>query len=305
VVDPWYLSTIAYIGYSLIILFVVIYIVIKINRIKIKNLEHRKNELAKLVFQRTQDLLKEKEKTEELLKQSETAKTELKAANDLKSQLLSVAAHDLKNPLQAILGYEFIIREDFKMSDEEWAMVNSIFQSAKMMLSIITDILESAAASSAKLELKFEPMKMADLIRESIKNNKARLNQKNQKVIEELDEEAVASIDKIWFKEAIENLMSNAIKYSPMGKTIWIKVRKNEKTIRISVIDEGPGLTDNDKKKLFNKFQRLSARPTGGETSTGLGLYIVKDIVEKHNGKVYAESTPGQGSEFIIELPVS
>ncbi len=100
----------------------------------------------------------------------------------------------------------------------------------------------------------------------------------------------------------MDNLVSNAIKYSPLGKTIWVTVQRQGPIVQFRVRDEGPGLTDDDKKKLFGKFQRLSALPTDNESSTGLGLSIVKQIVEMHNGQVWAESEAGQGSTFIIEL---
>jgi signal transduction histidine kinase len=105
-------------------------------------------------------------------------------------------------------------------------------------------------------------------------------------------------------KEVVENLIGNAIKYSPHEKTIWVSVSRYDKDkVRFSVKDEGQGLTEEDMKKLFGKFQRLSARPTGGESSTGLGLSIVKKLVEMHGGKIWAESEGrNKGATFTVEL---
>jgi signal transduction histidine kinase len=122
----------------------------------------------------------------------------------------------------------------------------------------------------------------------------------------------------------VENLLSNAVKYSPPHTSIWLSVeslstpngQQNETTqndaeqgdwvkgLRISVRDEGPGFQDAEKHKLFGKFARLSAQPTGGEDSTGLGLSIVKKMVEAMNGKVWCESEAGKGATFIVELPL-
>jgi light-regulated signal transduction histidine kinase (bacteriophytochrome) len=93
-----------------------------------------------------------------------------------------------------------------------------------------------------------------------------------------------------------------AVKYSPERRSIWVSVRRNGQAVRIEVRDEGPGLTDTDKTRLFGRFQRLSARPTGGETSTGLGLSIVKHLVELHGGTVRAENGPEHGARFTITI---
>ncbi|MBK9249385.1 MAG: sensor histidine kinase [Ignavibacteria bacterium] len=98
-------------------------------------------------------------------------------------------------------------------------------------------------------------------------------------------------------------MLSNAVKYSPHGKNVYIAVSKSDSTCRISIKDEGPGISDQDKLKLFGKFQRLTAKPTGGEHSTGLGLSIVKKFVEMMRGRVWCESKLGEGAEFIVELP--
>jgi signal transduction histidine kinase len=104
----------------------------------------------------------------------------------------------------------------------------------------------------------------------------------------------------------LDNLISNAIKYSPTGKTIWLRTQAvpEKKRVLFEVRDEGLGFTEDDKSKMFGKFQRLSARPTAGESSTGLGLSIVKQIVELHGGAVYAHSEGrNKGAVFIVELP--
>jgi signal transduction histidine kinase len=105
--------------------------------------------------------------------------------------------------------------------------------------------------------------------------------------------------------EIFDNLVSNAVKYSPQGRNIYVRVARQAENVLIAVQDEGPGLSEDDKAKLFGKFTRLSARPTAGEHSTGLGLSIVKRMVEAMNGKVWCESELGKGATFIVELPRS
>jgi signal transduction histidine kinase len=109
--------------------------------------------------------------------------------------------------------------------------------------------------------------------------------------------------DEARLRDSIDNLVTNAIKYSPPGKPILIAVRRQNDQVTVSVTDEGPGLTPEDRSKLFRKFQRLSPQPTAGESSTGLGLSVTKEIIEMHGGTIRVESEPGKGSTFTIELP--
>jgi signal transduction histidine kinase len=107
-------------------------------------------------------------------------------------------------------------------------------------------------------------------------------------------------------REAIDNLVSNAIKYSPIGGKIALLITGDADYVRISISDEGPGLSPEDLDRLFGRFQRLSAKPTGGESSTGLGLSIVKRIIDMHGGEVNADSPgPGRGAIFTILLPAT
>ena len=104
--------------------------------------------------------------------------------------------------------------------------------------------------------------------------------------------------------QVLDNLVSNAVKYSPPGRNIFVRLNQAAEAIRCQVQDEGPGLSAEDQKKLFGKFARLSAKPTAGEPATGLGLSIVKKMVEAMNGRVWCESEPGQGATFVVEFPV-
>jgi signal transduction histidine kinase len=103
--------------------------------------------------------------------------------------------------------------------------------------------------------------------------------------------------------QILDNLISNAVKYSPYGKQVFLRVLSTTQLVRVEVQDEGEGISEEDMTKLFGKFTRLSARPTGGEHSTGLGLSIVKKMVEAMRGRVWCESVSGQGATFIVELP--
>ncbi len=117
-------------------------------------------------------------------------------------------------------------------------------------------------------------------------------------------ESIIAFVDESATMQVIDNIVSNAVKYSPRGKNIFISLQSSEDAVRVEVRDEGPGISKEDMQKLFGKFARLSAQPTGGEHSTGLGLSIVKKMVEAMNGRVWCESELGKGAAFIVELPI-
>ncbi len=279
------------------------FVILKTDQLKLNLLEKRKNRLEALVHQRTVDLLKEKEKVEYLLVKSEKAKMELQTANEIKTKLLDVAAHDLKNPLQSILGFEYLLKEQEDLSDDSKEMLDAIFRSSKKMLSIISDLLDTSSITSSDLKLRMRIENISAIIREVFYNNKYRALQKSQNIDLNLDDSIYANVDTVWFSKAIDNLLSNAIKYSEYDKNIWVSLLKDKNKILIKVRDEGPGISPDERKNLFSKFSKLSAKPTGGENSTGLGLYIAKDIVEKHNGEIEVETELNKGTTFIIKLP--
>ncbi len=225
-------------------------------------------------------------------------------ANAFKTELLGIAAHDLKNPLQVISGFASLIQEA-KTLDEAQSNARAIERSSERMLKLIKDLLETATLDSGKLELNKTSVNVAELLRAVAEHNRPNAEKKSQTISLDLDESAVADLDLERMREVFENLISNAVKYSPVGKQIQVRlVRTSETSVQVAVKDEGQGLTEEDKQKLFGKFQRLSARPTGGESSTGLGLSIVKQLVELHGGKVWAESEgKGKGATFFVELP--
>jgi signal transduction histidine kinase len=252
-------------------------------------------------------------------------------ANELKSRLLSIAAHDLKNPIQSILGFSSLIRESIDSSrlikkdekDNLQNMMDVVIGASDRMRKLIDDLLESSVIENG-IELHPQPTNLIDIARKSILASNVQAAFKSQTIhFESQGEDFIADIDSERMQQVFDNLVSNAVKYSPEKTTIQCilaryhpNVKKTERDPHLSFVpepclvfmvkDEGLGLTCDDLKKLFGKFQKLSARPTGGESSTGLGLSIVKQLVELHRGKVWAESEgKGKGSTFFVMIPSS
>jgi signal transduction histidine kinase len=112
-------------------------------------------------------------------------------------------------------------------------------------------------------------------------------------------------VDQLYLPRIVDNLVSNAVKFTERGGRVTVRVSSDDAWAIVEVSDTGPGLTDADMKRVFGKRERLSARPTNGEGSSGLGLYIVRQLVESHGGDVSVRSTPGMGANFVVKLPLA
>lgn len=260
-------------------------------RLRMRQGRQKERELMSLV----------KFKTEEL---TETIAA-LGKANESKSELLNMVAHDLKNPLQVISGYIELISRKSNPNEHIAKEIEYIQKSSHQMSDLIENILNSSIIDSGAIELKIRPIDLSKLSHFVVDAFQGSAEKKNQKIYAAIEPDIFIQGEKSRIREILENLISNAIKYSPIGKSIWYFLKKKDQNVQMVVQDEGPGLNDRDMKKIFGKFQRLSAKPTGGEPSTGLGLSIVKSLVELHQGKIKVESKPGAGAKFLVELPLS
>ena len=229
----------------------------------------------------------------------------LREASEMKSQLLAIAAHDMKNPLNAIREFARILKDEVGEESNHYDPLDLIHKSSDQMLHLVSTLLDSAALENGQITLEREPLDLNQLAAAVVRRNQKLAERKDQTLDLVLASgRAVVSADRSRILEAMDNLVNNAIKYSPPLRSISVAVRLDGATVRFIVEDEGPGFTEDDQSKLFRKFQRLSAQPTGGETSTGLGLAIVKQIIEMHDGRISLQSEPGRGSTFTIDLPL-
>ena len=225
------------------------------------------------------------------------ANAQLEEAAQTKSQFLQIVAHDLRNPLNALLQLaEFL--------PPEARDTGSIIRSTVCdMVEIIDSLLDISALESGTLKIHPTYGDLAEVVAEVVERNRVQAIRKQQNLILSAPEPCLGEFDRGRIRQSVDNLVSNALKFSPPGKCIRVSVRSVDDELRVEVEDEGPGLTASDQKRLFQRFQRLSAQPTAGESSTGLGLANARHLVELHGGRIGAESLgPGQGSRFWIEL---
>jgi signal transduction histidine kinase len=233
----------------------------------------------------------------------------LQRANGFKNEILGTVAHDLKNPLGVILGRTEMLTELIGAGSSKesiTAQVEHIRDATKRLTSMVDHLISDAMADAFDITIRREPVDIAALVSEVAEANKPSATNKQQVIAVSAPPDRFTMCDSDRMREAIDNLISNAIKYSPIGGKIALLVTHDDAHTVIRVTDEGAGLSPEDLGRLFGRFQRLSAKPTAGESSTGLGLSIVKRIIDMHGGKVIADSAgPGQGSTFAIVLPAA
>ncbi|MBF0318308.1 MAG: HAMP domain-containing histidine kinase [Nitrospirae bacterium] len=241
-----------------------------------------------------------------LVMQYSESERKLVELNDLKNKFLGIAAHDLRNPLASIRGFAELMIEGAtgQVNEEQKEFLSIIHDTASRMLSLLNNLLDVSVIESGRFELRLQKASLKELVSKSVRLNKMAAEGKGISIVENLSDVPEAEFDPERITQVVDNLLSNAAKFSPAGSTVTVTLREEGGNLYMGVRDEGPGISAEDKVKLFGEFQKLSARPTGGEKSTGLGLAIVKKIIQAHGGDITVESHPGSGAEFIFSIPI-
>jgi two-component system sensor histidine kinase/response regulator len=235
------------------------------------------------------------------------ARQRLRDMNDEKNEFLGIAAHDLRSPLTAIKGFSEEILAEPQMAREELVdAAQRIHDEAKRMVEMVQNLLDVNAIERGEVKVQLVPCEVPGLVRSVVESYRPKAAAKQQTVFfEDAGTPVTVLADTMLTRQVVDNLISNAIKYSPRNKNIYVRIRTSPGVARCEVQDEGPGVSAQDQKRLFGKFARLSAKPTAGEASIGLGLSIVKRLAEAMNGRVWCQSQLGQGATFVLELPAA
>lgn len=233
--------------------------------------------------------------------------THLSEANSEKNELLGIVAHDLKNPISGLsLSLSMLNNYLSRMSQEEISrQISQMNKTVQRMEEIVAKLLDINIIDSGKLVLQPIVFNINEAVRAIVEDYGDRLRDKSIIVkLELIDDVISVYADKGATLEVLDNLISNAVKYSPPYTEITINTTIIDEKARVTIKDCGPGIDIEDFDKLFKKFVRLRARPTGGESSTGLGLSIVKKLVDAMNGQVWCEPHSGEGAIFAVALPL-
>jgi signal transduction histidine kinase len=253
------------------------------------------------VKERTKDL---ERKNQELTQLNE----QLVDLNREKDEFLGIAAHDLKNPLAGIQGLAELIEADLNHMPKEDILdiVKMISTGSRQMFDLIRNLLDVNVIETGRLSLNFQAFNLMSILSYLINQyqERAKVKQINLQ-FQPPQEKYIVFADEGTARQVLDNLISNAVKYSPSNTNVYLSIEQNTTHVRCAIKDEGPGLNEKDQQNLFKKFSRLTPQPTGNEHSTGLGLFIVHKLVKLMNGNVWCESEVGQGSTFFVEFPIA
>ena len=251
---------------------------------------------------RDHDILEKK--LDQQKRQISDQKKALEELNEEKNHLMAIIAHDLRNPLTSTLALtDFLISESKNFTEDQKESLEVITNAIKRMNHMVQNILDVRAIEAREDQLNLERINLADILSEVYGSFHDRMIEKQITAVLNLSD-IYAEVDRYYLLQIVENLVSNALKVSPPGSKIFMNIWFKEGKAHIGIKDEGPGITKEDQVQLFHKFQTLSARPTGNEKSTGIGLSVVKKFTEMMNGKVWCESEVGKGSKFVVAFEV-
>ncbi len=232
---------------------------------------------------------------------------ELEKLNQDKNRFLQIAAHDIRNPVTAILSFSMMLLDESKekFSEDEVEFLSIIQESSEFLLKLLNELLDISVIESGQLNLRLNELDLVKIMKSNIVIHRVIAERKNISINFKSDsKEIFANVDQVKIEQVLNNIISNAIKFSHPESEVRILLTKNDHHIIIMIIDSGLGIPKGEQEKLFQPFAKTSVQSTGGERSTGLGLSICKKIVEAHNGKIWFDSEPNKGSTFYVSLPI-
>lgn len=247
--------------------------------------------------------LKVKERTHELLE----ANRDLIQLNEEKNNFLAITTHDLKAPLAGITSLLNVMKLDAQtLSEKHRSYIQLMEETCENMQRLISDLLDLSRIEQGTINIQYQEIQVAHLFSQLEERFRSWAGRKNIKLhLNTSDPGAVISADPDLLLRILDNLLSNALKFSPFNKTVTISYQHNRESVQFIIQDEGPGFKPTDRELLFHKFKKLSAKPTDGESSSGLGLSIVKDLVDLMRGTIEVTSEPNKGAKFTVVLPVA
>jgi signal transduction histidine kinase len=232
--------------------------------------------------------------------EAEQMNSQLNLAIQDNLNITNFMVHDLRAPMNKVAGFTSLIQKDGTLNPQQTVYAAKLIEVVDQGRKLIDDLL---TVNKPKL-LSIKSLDYNNFLQDIIRQYSSVADQKNITISYDLpDGSVIIESDEELLNRMMDNLFSNAIKFSPSGSNVAVKLKEEESLIAISIKDEGPGFTEEDQKSLYQKFKRLSARPTNGESSTGLGLAIAKNIVDLLGGTIVLKTELGKGSTFTVEFP--
>ena len=230
---------------------------------------------------------------------------QLEELSNLKDEMVGIVAHDLRNPVSAVEMYtDYLIEELKDLAEEPKSFLLNTKTLVSEVLTMLSELLDLSSFENGRVEIHPDNVELRRFLEPIIAQMNLLFNQKKIRYKLNLDEAPESWVfDKKRIAQVLENLLTNAAKFSESDSSVVVHLRKEDGFLRIAVQDKGQGIPEDEISKIFQKFHKGHAKPTAGESSTGLGLAIAKQIVEQHQGNIHVESRIGEGSTFTIILP--
>lgn len=236
----------------------------------------------------------------------EESNRQLEDLNQEKLQLIGLVSHDLKGPFNRIFALvQLMNMSKENLTEEQKEYLGKIQQISVDGLGMVRNLLDSRKLDESGIQLRPTSLDFAHVVTSLVKHYQTLAEKKKIEIELKISGDTTIRADKNYLSRMVENLLSNAVKFSPENKKIDCALNRKSDTVEFSVKDEGPGISKEDQRKLFSRFQSLSAKPTAGESSTGLGLYITKSIAEKMRAEIVCESELGKGAKFSLCMPIN
>lgn len=238
---------------------------------------------------------------EEALKENEDRLRELNATKD---KFFSVIAHDLKSPFQSIIGFSEILKSESRKLDisEVESYSSIIYESASQALKLLENLLDWARTQQGTITFNRRQLLLFEALNDTLNLVGEQARKKNISLVNQIHEKLIVNADVNMLKTVFRNLLTNAIKFTVTGGSVYITAEETEDEVRISVTDTGIGISEENIKKLFDIGTSYTLRGTEKEKGTGLGLVICKEFIEKHGGKIWVDSKVGTGSSFSFSI---
>jgi signal transduction histidine kinase len=254
---------------------------------------------------RGKELLEQNKDLQESLNRLNNSKIELEELQKQKDELFTMIIHDIKNPAALIKNLVQLLRSYDLTATEQQEVIDDIVETTARIVSLSQEVSRVLALEGSRMTLDLEEVPINEIVEDIIRTNSINAEMKSIELIKELaDELPGVQVDPQKIAEILDNLISNAIKFTQKGGKIKVISSFDGENVQVDISDNGLGLSESDINHAFQRGSRLSAKPTGSESSTGLGLWIVKKLMEAHHGRVWVKSALGKGSTFSISLPL-
>jgi len=254
---------------------------------------------------RGDELYTRNKELEESVEKIAKKKSELEELQNQKDELFAMVIHDIKNPAGLIKGLVELLRSYDLTAIEQSEVMDDLVETSRKIVALSQEVCKVMALESGHMNLNYEESSVENIIQTVSRRNETAAKLKSMGIMLELPSDLPSFfVDINKMEEVLDNLVNNAIKFSHNGAKVRIRAYRQDREMVVEVSDNGLGLSEEDIKGAFQRGAKLSARPTGGELSSGLGLWLVKRIVEAHKGRVWVRSAVGRGSTFAFQIPL-